>query len=182
MSVPPMFVGTTGPQGGSAMEMWNVSFKEALNVPHANHWGWQVVNVALLTGASQLSPICIPIAIAFTSITDEIWKEQIYDRFDMGTQSGVRFTFMVAVPLTVIIFYWVNGLLLLALDYAFPSQMDAYRIQESNKLTPGKVKKLFWNIFRNCFFVLPWICVGMVLLQERTTFWIDIKPTLPSQL
>mmetsp|Transcript_19110 Transcript_19110/g.47792 ORF Transcript_19110/g.47792 Transcript_19110/m.47792 type:complete len:403 (+) Transcript_19110:472-1680(+) len=149
---------------------------------HKNHWGWWALHFGMLVGASQPSPLCVPIAYFVSSISNEQWRT-FYDFWELDSTDGIARFYLLCVPLMVAILYWVNGGVLLALDWTQPEVLQSHRIQARNRLTPEKIRKLVKNIAINTFIMLPFVIGGLFLtLQLKTPLGLSITPTLPSYM
>jgi len=146
-----------------------------------NHWVWCLFHFLILVGASQPSPVCLPLAFFVATLPNEVW-DKFFDNFQLDQAEGVQLFFIFYVPLALAVVYWFNGLFLLTCDYLMPALMGRMRIQETNKLNKMKVLKLVAVIAFHCIVMIPLIGYGVWLMHTNTSFSVKMTRELPSYM
>lgn len=91
--------------------------------------------------------------------------------------------YVIYAPALFALVYWVNGLLLLALEVRFcPELLQSFKIQQTKRFDVNKFGKVAGNVALNTFVVLPLYGVGLYYHVHRQGFPIDFSPELPGPL
>lgn len=123
---------------------------------------WAVLACAVQAAAVGFSPFCLPIAAFFCIFFPQAW----WARF-MESNSAWSCT-TVWMPAIAIVMYWVNGLILLAVDMVVrPDVLDQFRIQKKKRFDQQLFTKVCKNVLTGQICVIiPYAAFCGVLLTE----------------
>lgn len=133
-----------------------------------------------LCATAQPSPFAVPMSYYLVyGVTDEHWQSFC----EFWASKGVTQYGMIAwgIPGVAALVYWLNGLLLLALDsYWRPEVMSQFKIQKEKKFDTKKIWKVAKNILSNQLFVTLPIGHFYAWLAVHKNLGIYNTPTLPT--
>mmetsp|Transcript_55874 Transcript_55874/g.120860 ORF Transcript_55874/g.120860 Transcript_55874/m.120860 type:complete len:341 (+) Transcript_55874:63-1085(+) len=114
----------------------------------------------LLTAIPEPSPIVVVCSMVFVWIPPvHIWQ-WILKSF---TEAQLL---VLVLPGLIAAVYWINGLLLLALEEKCPSWLEPYRIQERKPQSRPSLSRLFKTVGFNSLVVTPLIGLGLYTFQR----------------
>jgi len=136
---------------------------------------WSVLACVVQAAAVGFSPFCLPIAAFFCVFFPEQW----WARF-MESNSAWSCT-AVWMPMIAIGTYWLNGLILLAVDNVVrPDVLEQFKIQKKKPFDQQLFAKVCKNVLVGQVFVIIPYALACGKLLTATGFGVEAPLTLPS--
>ena len=154
-----------------------------------NHWVWSAIYVFMTAGACSCNPLVAIPVIAVLWMDTSTW-EKLFDTLQLDTDYGHKLFFvcLCAIAFTV---YWVNGLMLLFLEWKTPGVLDAFRVQPALKddstrrkkiWNVPKIRKLFTNMTEHFVIWVPFIICMQYVVHASGLAPFRVTRTLPSPM
>eukprot|EP00929_Paragymnodinium_shiwhaense_P001292 TRINITY_DN101517_c0_g1_i1.p1 TRINITY_DN101517_c0_g1~~TRINITY_DN101517_c0_g1_i1.p1 ORF type:complete len:372 (-),score=75.92 TRINITY_DN101517_c0_g1_i1:190-1305(-) len=131
----------------------------------------------LLAATPEPSPCVLVLAyLAAYTPPAEGWKA-------FSADLDVLSLFLLYAPGLILVTYWINGLLLLALELRFaPEVLKAYKIQKLRTFDMQKFTKVLKNLIFNSFAMIPLIAFGCYWLHTSGIAPLRLTAELPGPL
>lgn len=155
-----------------------------------NHWVWSAIYIFMTAGACSCNPLMAVPVIAVLWVDSSTWEAYVFEPLALDTDYGHKLLF---VALFVIAFgvYWVNGLMLLFLEWRTPGVFDAFRVQTPLKddatrrkrlWNVPKIRKLFRNLGEHFLIWVPLIIAMQYVVHASGLAPLRVSRTLPSTM
>lgn len=135
---------------------------------------WSILASLVQLAACGFSPACVPLVLFIQFGFPQEWWAYFHKNHTVFEATAVW------MPAIAIVTYWVNGMILLAVDSAVrPDVLRQFKLQPDKSFDQQKLVKVCKNILVGQFFVIVPYAFVCAVLNEYTPLKIEFPESLP---